>query len=329
MEAVVANTSGNACVINLASELDLVAPGKLADIVIMDSDPIADITVLQRPDEISLVMEDGPDRRSGCGRFCLLTEEPPRACMFASGQLRSFSMAISALVFDAYGTLYDVQSVLAKAEQLCPGRGELITQIWRLKQLEYTWLRSLMQQYEDFWAVTRAALEFSLRGAGIEPSDAVSVPLMENYLRLDPYPEVPEALAAVAGRRLAILSNGSPSMLEAVVRNSRLDKWIETAISVDRVRNYKPNPACYALAEETLGIPRQDVLFVSSNGFDVAGAKAFGLKVAWIRRGGEAGPAASPIGVSEMFRLLRGRAEELGPPPDHIVSRLTDLPNLL
>ena len=238
-------------------------------------------------------------------------------------------MAISALVFDAYGTLYDVQSVLAKAEQLCPGRGELITQIWRLKQLEYTWLRSLMQQYEDFWAVTRAALDFSLLAAGIEPSEAVSAPLMENYLHLDPYPEVQEALPALGGRRLAILSNGSPSMLEALVRNSRLDKWVETAISVDRVRTYKPHPACYALVEETLGIPSQQVLFVSSNGFDAAGAKAFGFKVAWIRRGGEAGPATSPIGASELFRLLRGRAEELGPPPDHLVSRLTELPNLL
>ena len=94
-------------------------------------------------------------------------------------------MAVRALVFDAYGTLYDVQSVLAKAEALCPGKGEVITQIWRLKQLEYTWLRSLMQEYADFWEVTGAALDFALRAAGVEPNQAVREPLMENYLHLD------------------------------------------------------------------------------------------------------------------------------------------------
>src|SRR6266404_1309697 len=122
-------------------------------------------------------------------------------------------MTIRALVFDAYGTLYDVRSVQAKAEQLCPGRGEVITQVWRLKQLEYTWLCSLLQQYEDFWEVTRASLDFALRAGGVEPNDAVCGPLMENYLHLDPYPEAREALAALEGRKLAILSNGSPRML--------------------------------------------------------------------------------------------------------------------
>jgi HAD superfamily hydrolase (TIGR01493 family) len=123
-------------------------------------------------------------------------------------------MTIRALVFDAYGTLYDIQSVLAKAEALCPGRGEVITQVWRLKQLEYSWLRSLLQQYEDFWEVTRAALDFALRAAGVEPNEDVRRPLMENYLHLDPYPEAGDALAALGGRKLAILSNGSPRMLQ-------------------------------------------------------------------------------------------------------------------
>jgi HAD superfamily hydrolase (TIGR01493 family) len=111
-------------------------------------------------------------------------------------------MTIRALVFDAYGTLYDVQSVLAKAEALCPGKGEVITQLWRLKQLEYTWLRSLIQQYEDFWEVTRASLDFALRAAGVELNEDVRRPLMENYLHLDPYPEAPNALAALRGRKL-------------------------------------------------------------------------------------------------------------------------------
>jgi 2-haloacid dehalogenase len=231
-------------------------------------------------------------------------------------------MTIRALVFDAYGTLYDVQSVLAKAEALCPGKGAVITQIWRLKQLEYTWLRSLMQEYEDFWKVTGAALDFALRAAGVEPNDAIREPLMENYLRLDPYPEAEEALAAVAGYKLAILSNGSPRMLQELVRNSGLDRWIEAAISVDSVRAYKPYPSCYGLVEPALGVPKEEVLFVSSNSFDAVGAKTFGFEVAWIRRSAGGAPAT-------MFGMLRGRAEELGHAPDHTVSTLTDLPNLL
>jgi len=228
-------------------------------------------------------------------------------------------MTIQALVFDAYGTLYDVQSVLAKAEALCPGKGELVTQLWRLKQLEYAWLRSLLQEYEDFWEVTRAALDFALRAAGIEPDDAIRGPLMENYLHLDPYPETREALAALGGRKLAILSNGSPRMLEELLRSSGLGRWIDVAISIDRVRAYKPHPSCYALVEPALGVTKSEVLFVSSNSFDAVGAKAFGFQVAWIRRSGATVPAT-------MFGMLRGRAEELGHTPDHTISALTDLP---
>ena len=230
-------------------------------------------------------------------------------------------MTIRALVFDAYGTLYDTQSVLAKAERLCPGKGELVTQLWRLKQLEYTWLRALMQDYADFWEVTRASLDFALKAAGVEPSEAIRAPLMDNYLHLDPYPEARGALAALTGRRLAILSNGSPGMLEALVRNSGLDRWIEAVISVDAARSYKPHPSCYGLVGQVLRIAKEEVLFVSSNGFDVAGAKAFGFNVAWIRRGGG--------GAASLYSMLRGRAEELGHAPDHVVSSLTDLPKLL
>jgi len=228
---------------------------------------------------------------------------------------------IRALVFDAYGTLYDTQSMLAKAEALCPGKGELIAQLWRLKQLEYTWLRALLQEYADFREVTRAALEFALKAAVVEPSDAIRAPLLDNYLHLDPYPEAREALAALAGRRLAILSNGSPDMLDALVRNSRLERCFEAVISVDTARTYKPHPSCYALVEQVLGIRNDEVLFVSSNGFDAAGAKAFGFNVAWIRRGG--------AGADTVYGMLRGRAEELGHAPDHVVSSLTDLPKLL
>jgi 2-haloacid dehalogenase len=238
-------------------------------------------------------------------------------------------MTVRALVFDAYGTLYDTHSVFAKAEELCPGKGQLITEVWRLKQLEYSWLRSLLQDYQDFWEVTGASLDFALQAAGVERREAVRSSLMETYLHLEPHPEAGAALAALAAHRLAILSNGSPNMLDALVRNSGLDRWIETVISVDRVRTYKPSPACYTLVEETLGVPKAEILFVSSNGFDVTGAKAFGFKVAWIRRARGELPTEEPLGASAMFRLLRGRAEELGRAPDHIVSALTDLPDLL
>jgi 2-haloacid dehalogenase len=198
----------------------------------------------------------------------------------------------------------------------------VITQIWRLKQLEYTWLRSLMQEYEDFWEVTSAGLDFALRAAGVEPRNAIREPLMENYLHLDPYPEAREALAALAGHKLAILSNGSPRMLRELVRNSGLGQWIEAAISIDSVRAYKPHPSCYALVEPALGVPNEEVLFVSSNSFDAVGAKAFGFEVAWIHRSSGGVPATT-------FGMLRGRAEELGHAPDHTISVLTDLPELL
>jgi 2-haloacid dehalogenase len=230
-------------------------------------------------------------------------------------------VSIQAIVFDAYGTLYDVQSMLARAEALCPHKGELLTQLWRLKQLEYTWLRSLMHEYEDFWDVTRAALDFALRAASVEPADGIRAPLMESYLNLDPYPEASDALAALDGHKLAILSNGSPRMLRELLANSGLDRWIGAALSVDAVRAYKPHPSCYALVEPALGVAKSDVLFVSSNGFDAAGAKAFGFRVAWIRRTGGAAPT--------IYAMLRGRAEELGHTPDHTISALTELPALV
>jgi 2-haloacid dehalogenase len=194
--------------------------------------------------------------------------------------------------------------------------------VWRLKQLEYTWLRSLLQEYEDFWEVTRASLAFAMRAAGAEPNDAVHGALMENYLHLDPYPETRGALAALKGRKLTILSNGSPGILQKLVQNSGLDRWVEAVISIDSVRTYKPHRSCYALVEPVLGVSKEEVLFVSSNSFDLVGAKAFGFKVAWIHRSGGSGPAT-------MFAMLRGRAEELGHAPDHIVPALTELPKLL
>jgi 2-haloacid dehalogenase len=239
-------------------------------------------------------------------------------------------MPVRAIVFDAYGTLYDVQSVLALTHELCGDKGEAVTQIWRLKQLEYSWLRSLMADYEDFWSVTRASLVFALKSVGIEPTPGRCDKLMDKYLALDPYPDARPALASLAPRKLAILSNGSTHMLSTLARASGLDKQLDAVISVEPARAYKPDPACYALVERVLDIPTKDVLFVSSNGFDVAGAKRFGFRVAWVQRAGAPDPPADlAMGPSRLFQLMRGRAEELGWEPDHRIGALTDLASLL
>ena len=241
-------------------------------------------------------------------------------------------MTIKALVFDAYGTLYDVHSVYAKTEELCPGKGDLITQIWRLKQLEYTWLQTSLQEYRDFTFLTHASLEFALRVVGIEPSEKITKSLFDKYLDLDPYPEAKDALGklkGLGGYKLAILSNGSTAMLSALVRNSGLNAYLDATISVDGARKFKPHPDCYALVEKALGLRNDEVMFVSSNGFDVTGAKRFGFNVAWIRRSAATGVPVDPVLPAQMYRLLRANAEMLGYGPDHTVSDLSELPGLL
>ncbi len=239
-------------------------------------------------------------------------------------------MTVRALVFDAYGTLYDVQSVRGLAVELCGPKGELVTQLWRLKQLEYSWLRGLMGGDEDFWRLTRASLEFALEAAGVAADPQLCERLMAKYLDLDLYPEAREALDALAGRKLAILSNGSQKMLDALVEAAGVAPLFADVISVDRAKTFKPDPKCYALVEPALGVAKHEVLFVSSNGFDVAGAKAFGFKVAWIERGGgPVTPASSGTGPAELYKLLRGRAEKLGPGADFRINALTDLPKVV
>ena len=239
-------------------------------------------------------------------------------------------MTIRALVFDAYGTLYDVQSVRGLATELCGRKGELITQLWRLKQLEYTWLGALMEVKEDFWALTRASLEFALEAAGVTVAPTLCEPLMTKYLNLDLYAEARQALDALAGPKLAILSNGSQKMLDALVKASGVAALFTDVISVDRAKSFKPDPRCYALVEPALGVAKHEVLFVSSNGFDVAGAKQFGFEVAWIERGGAlAASSSSEVGPAEFYRLLRGRAEKLGNAADFHIKALTDLPGVV
>jgi 2-haloacid dehalogenase len=213
---------------------------------------------------------------------------------------------IRGYVFDAYGTLFDVHSVVEAGRALTSDPAAL-SATWRQKQLEYTWLRALMGRYEDFWAVTEAALRWSVRRLSLEASPAHVRLLMDAYLSLACFPEVKDALARLAPRPRAILSNGSPRMLEAAVESSGLRGFLQHLLSVDAVRTYKPSPAVYALGPKALGLPPDEILFVSSNAWDVAGAKAFGYQVAWCNR----------TGAPE---------EELGLRADHVVTRLDQLP---
>ena len=239
-----------------------------------------------------------------------------------------------AIVFDAYGTLYDVQTVADAVEDAFPGRGAYITQVWRLKQLEYSWLRSMMGRYEDFWTVTRDALRYTLATLGIEVADGALDDLSRSYDHLKPYADTLAGLDALKGHRLAILSNGSPAMLGALVRQSGLDHHFEAVLSVDPTRSYKPDPRAYAMVERTLGVPPGEVLFVSCNGFDCVGAKAFGFQVAHIERVPATTLAAevadaSRVGPTTMFKALRMRDEALGLAPDIVIHRLPELAALV
>ena len=220
--------------------------------------------------------------------------------------------SLRALVFDAYGTLFDVHSVVALCDELWPGKGAALSQSWRTKQLEYTWQRSLMRRYEDFGRVTEAGLRYACAALGLALDDAHRRRLMDAYLRLATYPEVGSVLAELKAMKLklAILSNGSPAMLRPVVANAGLRGLIATVISVDPKKIYKPAPGVYRLAVERLRLPKAAIGFVSSNCWDACGAKAFGFRVFWINRTG------APV-------------DELGAAPDHAIKTLAELPALI
>jgi 2-haloacid dehalogenase len=209
-------------------------------------------------------------------------------------------------VFDAYGTLFDVHSVVEAGREITSDPAAM-SATWRQKQLEYTWLRALMGRYEDFWAVTEAALRHAVQRLGLKATEAQIARLMNAYLSLACFPEVPAALERLAPRPRAVLSNGSPRMLEAAVASAGLGPSLAHVLSVDAVKTYKPAPAVYALGPKAMGIAAGELLFVSSNAWDVAGAKAFGYQVAWCNR----------IGAPE---------ENLGARADYVVTRLDQLP---
>lgn len=213
---------------------------------------------------------------------------------------------IQALVFDAYGTLFDPDSLGSVCEAAFPGYGRRLSELWRAKQVQYTWLRSLMGKYLDFWRLTESALVFACRTLGLRCDPATRNRLMKAYLAIEPYPDVPEALATLASYTLAILSNGTPRMLRAAVQEAGLERVLTSIVSVDQAKIYKPSPRVYKLAVERLGLDRRAIGFVSSNCWDVIGGKAFGFWTCWVNRSGQC-------------------VDELGFRPDVTVRKLTEL----
>lgn len=194
--------------------------------------------------------------------------------------------SLKALAFDAYGTLLDVRSVAGACEEAFPGRGAALVELWRAKQLEYTWLLSLMERWEDFWQVTERALAYACKALGLPLDPEARRRLMAAYLHLSPFPEVADALEALSGYRLVVLSNGTRAMLEEAFRHAGLRDRFADLLTVEAVRVYKPSPRVYRLAWESLGLAREEVGFVSSNPFDVMGARAAGLWTCWVNRRG-------------------------------------------
>ena len=195
---------------------------------------------------------------------------------------------IGACVFDAYGTLFDVNAAAAQCRDALGGKADELSALWRTRQLEYTWLRSLMQEYVEFWQVTGDGLDYALAVLGIK-DDALRQRLMDIYMRLDAYPEVKDVLTAlkVGGLKTAILSNGSPKMLSSAVENAGINEVLDNTFSVDSIGIYKPHPSVYQMAVDGLGVNAERICFMSSNAWDAAAAANFGFRVVWVNRFGQ------------------------------------------
>jgi len=203
----------------------------------------------------------------------------------------------SAICFDAYGTLFDVYSVGQCAEGLFPGMGSALARMWRDKQVEYTRLRSMGQRYETFWSITQDSLVFCGAALGLAMGKAEVNALMAQYASLAGFPEVLDTLKRlkVAGLKLAIHSNGDPDMLGKAVASSGMQGIFETVLSADTVKRYKIDASVYQLAPDYFGCAANDILFVSSNGWDICGASWFGFETFWVNR---AGAPREQLGVS-------------------------------
>ncbi len=197
-------------------------------------------------------------------------------------------MSPSAFVFDAYGTLFDVHAAVRRHAGGIGPDGQLLSEIWRAKQLEYSWVHSLMGEYRDFWQLTEQALDFAfLKVPSADPSLRKS--LLEAYWALDCYPEVPSVLKELkaGGARLAILSNGSPEMLESAVSSAALDIYLDEIFSVEDVQRFKTDQSVYEMVTNSWRLYPNSVSFQSSNRWDIAGATHFGFRTVWINRTGQ------------------------------------------
>ncbi|MGH6798793.1 MAG: haloacid dehalogenase type II [Roseiarcus sp.] len=218
---------------------------------------------------------------------------------------------VRACVFDAYGTLFDFASAAGACADVPEDRRAALTALWRDKQLQYTWLRTLEDRYVDFWQVTGEALDFALDSLDLA-TPSLRERLMELYLGLEPFPEVPAVLGALreAGFRTAVLSNGSPRMLEALVKRSGLEAMFDAVLSADAVGAFKTHPSVYQYALDSLELPASAISFQSSNAWDAHGASDFGMRVVWCNRYGQ-------------------RRERLPGSPDFEIRTLAELPALL
>ena len=218
---------------------------------------------------------------------------------------------IRACVFDAYGTLFDVNSAARGAKATLGDKWQPLADLWRSKQLQYTWLRGLGGRHADFWQVTGDALDFALSTLQIEDPELRSR-LMNLYMSLEAYKEVPETLQRLkaAGMKLAILSNGTPAMLAAAATNAGIDKFFDAILSVEEVKVYKPHPSVYQLACQRLNLSADEICFLSSNGWDAYSAKAFGFHVLWCNRSGQ-------------------MAERIPETPDAQIACLAELPEIV
>jgi 2-haloacid dehalogenase len=224
---------------------------------------------------------------------------------------------IHACVFDAYGTLFDYASAAARCAEMLGGNFAKLNALWREKQLQYTWLRTSQGRHADFWQVTGDALDFTMDSLGIADA-GLRERLMNLYLTLDPFPEVPGILARLKKARFAtaILSNGSPAMLRAVVEAANLGPLLDAVLSVEEVGVFKPHPDVYQLAVSRLGIPAAHIAFVSANGWDAHGASAFGMRVIWCNRYGQK-PERLPGAPDRVVASLADLMAVVGAPPPH------------
>ncbi len=220
-------------------------------------------------------------------------------------------LAVRACVFDAYGTLFDFGSAAAACGDMLGDKTSALTTLWRDKQLQYTWLRSLQGHYVDFWQVTGDALDFALETLGLD-QPAIRERLMQLYLSLECFPEVPAVLRRLRdmGFSTAILSNGSPPMLESIVSKAGLGGLLDEVLSVDEMGVFKTHPSVYRMAADRMGVPAGQITFQSSNAWDAYAASAFGMRVVWCNRYGQ-------------------RRERLPGAPDREITTLSDLPGLL